>query len=140
MNKKTKFALYLPPEKKAEIERRYQEDGSRSITAFIENAIDFYLSYLKADTAGVFLPAALKSYMDGRLGTFEKRMSSMLFKQAVETDMAMNILADSINLNEEYLRHQRSQSVNNVKRTNGQLSFEQLARQAVESGDDEWLG
>jgi hypothetical protein len=67
-------------------------------------------------------------------------MSSMLFKQAVETDMAMNILADSINLNEEYLRHQRSRSVSNVKRTNGQLSFEQMARQAVESGDDEWLG
>jgi hypothetical protein len=118
----------------------YQEDGSHSITAFIENAIDFYLSYLKADTAGVFLPAALKSYMDGRLGTFEKRMSSMLFKQAVETDMAMNILADTVKLDEEYLRHQRSRSVNNVKRTNGQLSFEQLARQAVESGDDEWLG
>jgi hypothetical protein len=66
-------------------------------------------------------------------------MSSMLFKQAVETDMAMNILADTVKLDEEYLRHQRSHSVSNVKRTNGQLSFEQLARQAVESGDDEWL-
>jgi hypothetical protein len=54
--------------------------------------------------------------------------------------MAMNILADTVKLDEEYLRHQRSRSVNNVKRTNGQLSFAQLARQAVESGDDEWLG
>ena len=41
--KKEKFALYLSPEKKATLERRYTEDGSRSITGFIENAIDFYL-------------------------------------------------------------------------------------------------
>ena len=42
MSEKVKFALYLPPEKKAELERRYREDGCRSITAFIEKAIDFY--------------------------------------------------------------------------------------------------
>lgn len=38
MSKKEKFALYLTPEKKARLERRYQEDGSRSITGFIERA------------------------------------------------------------------------------------------------------
>ena len=43
MSKKEKFPLYLSPEKKATLERRYTEDGSRSLTAFIENAIDFYL-------------------------------------------------------------------------------------------------
>ena len=53
--KKEKFALYLSPEKKATIERRYTEDGSRSLTAFIENAIDFYLDYLSANNAGLFL-------------------------------------------------------------------------------------
>ena len=34
MSKKEKFPLYLLPEKKATLERRYTEDGSRSITAF----------------------------------------------------------------------------------------------------------
>ena len=43
LSKKEKFALYLTPEKKAILEKRYQEDGSRSITGFIERAIDFYL-------------------------------------------------------------------------------------------------
>ena len=36
MSKKEKFPLYLSPEKKAILERRYQEDGSQSITAFID--------------------------------------------------------------------------------------------------------
>ena len=53
---KVKFALYLPPEKKAELERCYREEGCRSITAFIEKAIDFYLGYLDANSAGAFLP------------------------------------------------------------------------------------
>lgn len=36
MGRKEKFAFYLSPEKKAIMEQRYQEDRSRSITAFIE--------------------------------------------------------------------------------------------------------
>ena len=39
MSPKEKFPLYLSPEKKATLERRHTEDGSRSITGFIENAI-----------------------------------------------------------------------------------------------------
>ena len=43
MGKKERFAFYLTPEKKAILERRFQEDGSRSMTAFVERAVDFYL-------------------------------------------------------------------------------------------------
>ena len=57
MSKKDKLAVYLTPEKKTELERRYHEDGSRSMTAFIEHALDFYLDYLSAQDAGLFLPS-----------------------------------------------------------------------------------
>ena len=66
MGKKERFAFYLTPEKKAILERRYQEDGGRSLTAFIENAVDFYHDYLSANNAGLFLPASVKSCLDGR--------------------------------------------------------------------------
>ena len=56
MGKKERFPFYLSPEKKAILERRYQEDGSQSLTAFIEKAVDFYLDYLSANDAGLFLP------------------------------------------------------------------------------------
>ena len=87
MSKKEKFALYLTPEKKARLERRYQEDGSRSITGFIERAIDFYLDYLSANDAGLFLPTSIQSYLDGRVGQLENKMASLAYKQAVELDM-----------------------------------------------------
>ena len=95
MGKKERFAFYLTPEKKAILERRYQEDGSRSMTAFVERAVDFYLDYLSANDAGLFLPTSIKSYLDGRLGQLEERLSSLAFRQAVEQDMVDGILADA---------------------------------------------
>ena len=128
IGKKDKLAVYLAPEKKAELERRYHEDGSRSMTAFIERALDFYLDYLSAQDAGLFLPAAIRSCIEGRLGTMEKRMASLMFKLTVELDMCMSILADCTELDEEYLRRKRAESAERAKRTNGQMRFEQIAR------------
>ena len=130
MSKKDKLAVYLTPEKKAELERRCHEDGSRSMTAFIEHALDLYLGYLDVQDAGTFLPPAIRSCINGRLGTMENRMASLLYKQAVELEMCERILADSLELDEAYLRRKRAESIDSVKRTNGQLRFEQVARHA----------
>ena len=137
MSQKEKFAFYLSPEKKAILERRYQEDGSQSMTAFIERAVDFSLDYLSANNTGLFLPTALKSYVDGRRGQMEERLSSLAFRQAVEQDMVAGILADVYQFSEEDLRRRRAESVNNVKGTNGRISLEQRVRGAWEE-DDEW--
>ena len=137
MSKKEKFPLYLSPEKRAILERRYQEDGSRSITAFIERAVDFYLDYLSANNAGLFLPTSIKSYVDGRLGQLENRMASLLYKQAVEQDMVAGILADAYQFNEDDLQRRRTESINNVKKTNGRISLDQRVREVWEEGD-EW--
>ena len=140
MSQKEKFALYLTPEMKARLERHYMEDGSCSLTGFIENAINFYLDYLSANNAGMFLPSSVQSYLDGRLDQFEDRMASLLYKQSVELDMVMSVLADCVNLDEEYLRRKRAESVVNVKKLNGRLHLEKIAKRAQEEheGDDGW--
>ena len=140
MSQKEKFALYLTPEMKARLERRYQEDGSRSLTGFIENAINFYLDYLSANNAGMFLPSSVQSYLDGRLDQMEKRVAALLYKQSVELDMGMSILADCVNLDEAYLRKKSAESAARVKKLNGHLRLEQIAKRAQEQrdGDDGW--
>ena len=137
---KVKFALYLPPEKKAELERRYRENGCRSITAFIEKAIDFYLGYLDANGTGTFLPKEIQSAIDGRLGMFEDRMSKLLYKLVVEMDMGMSAAIECVGIDSGYLRKLRSDSVKNVKATNGLLTFEQKVREREDAldGDDQW--
>ena len=140
MSDKVKFALYLPPEKKAELERRYREDGYRSLTAFIEKAIDFYLGYLNANGTGSFLPKEIQTAIDGRLGMFEDRISRLLYKLIVEMDMGMSAALDFIQMDDGYLRKLRSDSVRNVKATNGLLTFEQKFKERVDDadGDDQW--
>ena len=135
MGGKKKFPFYLSPEKKAILERRYQEDGSQSLTAFIEKAVDFYLDYLSANDAGLFLPTSIKSYLDGRLGQLEERLgqleerlSSIAFRQTVEQDMVAGILADAYQFSDEDLRRRRSESVQNVRKTNGRISLDQRVR------------
>ena len=137
---KVKFALYLPSEKKAELERRYRENGCRSLTAFIEKAIDFYLGYLDANGTGAFLPKEIQSAIDGRLGMFEDRMAGLLYKLTVEIDMGMSAALNLIQMDDGYLRKLRSNSVRNVKATNGLLTFEQKAREREDDaeGDDQW--
>ena len=133
MAEKTKFAFYITQEKKQELEKRFSEDGSRSMTAFVENAVNFYLDYLSAKNAGAFLPAAIKSVIDGRLGMLEDRVAKLLFKLTVVTDMNVSVLSDAYQFSEESLRQRRTESVKNVKQTNGILSLEQRAK---DSGDE----
>ena len=128
MSQKEKFALYLTPEMKARLERRYTEDGSRSLTGFIENAINFYLDYLSANNAGMFLPASVQSYLDGRLDQLENRMSCLLFKQAVDQDLMANLFASDINVSLDTLQKLRVRCVKNVKETNGEIDFQDAFR------------
>ena len=140
--KKEKFALYLSPEKKAELERRYGEDGSRSQTEFVERALDFYLDYLSMGAGNSVLPRELRSVIDGRIGLFEDHIAKLLYKLSVVTDMQNSILASDYELPEEYLRKLRAESVKQVNRTNGVLSLEQGMRSPgdyeYESEDEAW--
>ena len=72
---------------------------------------------------------------------FESRMAKLLYKQAVEMDMGVGILADAYQFDEENMRKRRAKSISNVKRTNGQLRFEQAAKDAYYDSvvlDDEY--
>ena len=66
--------------------------------------MDFYLDYLSANNAGLFLPTSIKSYLDGQLDQLEGRMSSLLYKQAVEQDLVAGILADAYQFSGEELK------------------------------------
>ena len=118
----------MADETAAKIERWYQEDNCRSKNEFIEKAVNCYTDMLAAGESTV-LPRAVQSAIDARLKLFEDRIASLLYKQAVEMDMAMSILLQSLNVSEEVLRQERAKSIAAVKRTNGQLRLEQKLRE-----------
>ena len=126
----------MTDETASKIERWYREDNCRSKNEFIEKAVNFYADTLAAGESTV-LPRAVQSAIDARLKLFEDRMASLLYKQAVEMDMAMSIVLQSLNVSEEVLRRERAKSIAAVKKTNGQLRIEQKLR---ELENEEWQG
>ena len=125
----------MSPETAEKLEHWFKLDGCRSKNEFLERAVNYYADDLAAGTS-TMLPRAVQSAIDGRLQLLEQRLSSLLFKQAVELDMGLSLLAECVNLDESVMRKQRAKSVNDVKRTNGQLRLEQKLR--VQEPFDEW--
>lgn len=128
MSDREKLAVRLEPELRERLDRCYTMDGSRSRREYIENAIRFYTDYQEVQDAQSLLPKEIATALDGRLGILEDRMSSLLFKQSVELDMVAGILARALEMDEESLRRLRTESVKNVKQTNGRISLEQRMR------------
>ena len=133
MSDKEKFAVRLEPETRMRLERCYTMDGSKSRRQYVENAIRFYTDYLEMNDGNMLLPKEISAAIDGRLGMFESRISSLLFKLTVALDMNAGILSDAYEFSEESLRQRRAESVKNVKQTNGLLSLEQRARDSGET-------
>ena len=129
-----KMTIRLSPLTEYRLERDYRLDGSRSKNEFIERAIIRYQDFLEAEQNET-LPVAIQSAIAGQLGMFEDRISKLLFKQTVETDMALSALLKHLGIDPDYLKKLRAESVKNVKATNGRLTFEQKAQ---EQDDEEW--
>lgn len=134
-----KMTIRLSPLTEFRLERDYRLDGSRSKNEFIERAITHYQDLLEAEQNET-LPAAIQSAIDGRLGMLEDRLGRLLYKLSVETDMGISAVLDCIQMDTDYLRKLRADSVKNVKATNGLLTFEQKAKERESSvdGDDQW--
>lgn len=137
MNKdENRLNFRMKPETAQKLEHWYKADHCRSRNEFVEKAVNFYADALAAENSTT-LPLAIQTAIDARLKLFEDRIASLLYKQAVEMDMAMSILLQSLNVSEEVLRQERAKSIAAVKRTNGQLRLEQKLR---ELASEAWRG
>ena len=126
----------MKPETAEKLEHWYKADHCRSKNEFVEKAVNFYADSLAAENSTT-LPLAIQAAIDGRLKLLEDRMAAILYKQAVEIDMALSILLQSVNVDESVLRQERAKSVVAVKRTHGRLRMEQKLR---EQENEEWQG
>ena len=125
---KDRLNFRMKPETAEKLEHWYKANHCRSKNEFVEKAVNFYADSLAAENSAT-LPLAIQAAIDGRLKLLEDRMAAILYKQAVEMDMAMSILLQSVNVDEEVLRQERAKSIAAVKRTNGQLRLEQKLRE-----------
>lgn len=125
---KEKFALWITPEAKKEVEAHYKQDNCKSQSEYIEKAVRFYSGYLDTKHAEAYLPRVLSDVLEGKLGAFGKRVGHLLFKQAVDQNIMANLVAYLSNVDLDQLQKLRVRCVKNVKETNGEIDFEDAFR------------
>lgn len=125
---KEKFALWITPEAKKEVETHYKQDNCKSQSEYIEKAVRFYSGYLDTKHAEEYLPRVLSDVLEGKLGAVGKRIGHLLFKQSVEQDIMANLFAYDIDVNLDTLQKLRVRCVRNVKETNGEIDFQDALR------------
>lgn len=133
---KRKFALWIHPDTQNTVKELYKKDNCSSQSEFIEKAVRFYCGYVSGQSALDYLPVAITSAMSGVVQTSENRIARLLFKNAVELDMVMHVIAETTELSENYLNKLRAQCVKEVKKSTGSVTFEKVINNHDEIGDD----
>lgn len=121
---KVKFLLWAFPDSLELVRNTYKKANCRSQSEFIEKAIQYYTGRINAEDDVSYLPNAFLSNMKGIVAENTTRQNRILFKLAVEMAMMMNILASMQDIDPITLQRLRGECVHEVKRLNGNFSFE----------------
>ncbi len=125
---KQRHSIWLRESIWNEVKSLYRQDNCSTQNEFVENALRFYCGYLHAKGAENYLPRILSSTLEGHLNLFAERLGRLLYKFAVEEAIMSHLIAADTDIDTETLAKLRSRCVNDIKRTNGQISFAEILR------------
>lgn len=122
---KRKFALWIK-ESTLDLTKQYREQADcKSQSEFIEKAIRFYVEYLAMENCSDIVPNIITSTLKDITKESDNRQGRLLFKIAVELSMLANIIAGERKFPPHQIADLRSECINEVKRLNGTLTFEE---------------
>ena len=123
---KQRTTIWLSPKTIASLDEMVKRGNCRSRSELIEKALKFYDGYLRSTQENEFLPIALSSAMSGIVKSSEDRIARVLFKNAVEIAMMMNVLSATAEIDEATLKKLRAKCIKDVKGTLGKINFEDI--------------
>lgn len=117
------------PDTQRKMEVAFPNANCRSRNEFVGEAIRFYSDHIISQEVTDFLAPALVSALRATIQGSENRISRLMFKLTVELSMMMNVLAAGLEIDASQLDDLRWRCVQEVKKTNGGISFKDtLAR------------
>ncbi|WP_416325455.1 ribbon-helix-helix protein, CopG family [[Eubacterium] hominis] len=123
---KQRTTIWLSPKTFASLDEMVKRGNCRSRSELIEKALKFYDGYLRSTQENEFLPIALSSAMSGIVKSSEDRIARVLFKNAVEIAMMMNVLSATAEIDEATLKKLRAKCIKDVKGSLGKINFEDI--------------
>lgn len=141
---KQRTAVWLSPKVIRRMDGWLEEDNCKTRSEFIEKALRFYMGYLATEDTTEFLSRALVDTLRGIVEQHDHRLRSLLFKWSVEQNMMAHTIAAHFRADPVDRRELRALAVDEVLRTNGQVSFDHALdvqrRLTDEDEEDEWPG
>ena len=136
---KEQMTIRLYPETRRQMDSWLEESNSKNRNEFVEKALRFYMGYLSTENITEYLSDALVATLRGIIADSTNRTNGILFKYAVEQGIMAHTIAAHFRDTLEDRRALRGYVVDEVKRTNGRVSFENAVRsqRRIES-EDEW--
>lgn len=126
---KTRIHTRISEKTKHKLETAMPKANCQSQNEFVENAICFYSDYIMTQEVTNFLAPMLVDALRATVKCSEDRISRLLFKETVEISMMMHVLAMGLEVNTDQLDALRWQCVQEVKKTNGSITFKETLQQ-----------
>ena len=121
---KEQMTIRLYPETRKRMDSWLEESNSKNRNEFVEKALRFYMGFLGTDDITEYLSDVLVSTLRGIVADSANRTNCLLFKCAVEQGIMAHTIAAHFSDSMEDRRALRGYVIDEVKRTNGQLNFE----------------
>lgn len=123
---KPRYTIYLSEDSKTKLDaiisiQKLQPVSGRS--AAIEKAIDFYFGFLSSQLSMDYLCGVFGKQIEAIVNNATSRLSSIQFKQAVETNLLTRICALDYNFSTDEYSKMRSKAVDAVKKSNGRIGL-----------------
>ena len=133
---KKRTAVWLSPGMIRRMDSWLEEDNCSTRSEFIEKALRFYMGYLATEDTSEYLSQALVDTLQGIVADNSNRLRTMIFKWCVELNMMGHTIAAHFRADPINRRELRAYAVDEVKRTNGQISFDRALDQQRRLLDD----
>ena len=133
---KKRTAVWLSPGVIRRMDSWLEEDNCSTRSEFIEKALRFYMGYLATEDTSEYLTQALVDTLQGIVADNSNRLRTMIFKWCVELNMMGHTIAAHFRADPINRRELRAYAVDEVKRTNGQISFDRALDQQRRLLDD----
>ncbi len=129
MEDKVRFQMRVSQDTNQRIKAGMKLDNCQSQNEFVEKALRFYCEYLTAQDSAELLPGILVAALRGVIQSSESRTARLLFKLSVEVAMMAKVFAIGLQIAPKDLERIRAQCVQEVKKTNGSISFKEAVEQ-----------
>ena len=123
-----RIGVYMTESTHEMAKKHYKEIGCKSVSDYICKAIHYYTELHSLKDCSNVVPDIITSTLKDITRESDNRQGRLLFKIAVELTILQNIIAASNNIDVATLERVRGICVNEVKKLNGIISFDEAVR------------